>query len=50
MKKNNIEKKILGENDKHAFENALFLTEQKRLFLNMISSPGWARGLFLPER
>ena len=40
MKKIDIEKKILHENDKHAFENALFLTERKKLCLNMISSPG----------
>lgn len=40
MKKIDIEKKILRENDKHAFENTLFLTERKTLCLNMISSPG----------
>ncbi len=40
MKKVDIEKKILRENDKYAFENALFLTERKKLCLNMISSPG----------
>ncbi len=40
MKKIDIEKKILHENDKHAFENAMFLTERKKLCLNMISSPG----------
>ena len=40
MKKINIGKNILCENDKHAFENALFLTERKNLCLNMISSPG----------
>ena len=40
MEKINIEKKILGENERHAFENIVFLTEKKKLCLNMISSPG----------
>ena len=40
MKKIDIGKKILGENEKYAFENILFLTERKKLCLNMISSPG----------
>lgn len=40
MKKINIEKKILRENEKHAFENIVLLTEKKKLCLNMISSPG----------
>ena len=40
MKKIDIGKKILIENEKHAFENILFLTERKKLCLNMISSPG----------
>ena len=40
MKKINIGKKILSENEKYAFENILFLTERKKLCLNMISSPG----------
>ncbi len=40
MKKIDIGKKILCENEKYAFENILFLTEQKKLCLNMISSPG----------
>ena len=40
MKKINVGKKILNENEKYAFENILFLTEQKKLCLNMISSPG----------
>jgi hydrogenase nickel incorporation protein HypB len=40
MKKIDIGKKILSENEKYAFENILFLTEQKKLCLNMISSPG----------
>jgi hydrogenase nickel incorporation protein HypB len=40
MKKIDISKKILIENEKYAFENILFLTERKKLCLNMISSPG----------
>jgi len=40
MKKIDIGKKILIENEKHAFENILFLSERKKLCLNMISSPG----------
>ena len=40
MKKIKVGKKILGENEKYAFENILFLTERKKLCLNMISSPG----------
>ena len=40
MKKIDIGKKILGENEKYAFENILFFTERKKLCLNMISSPG----------
>ena len=40
MKKIIVGKKILSENEKYAFENILFLTEQKKLCLNMISSPG----------
>ncbi len=40
MKKIDIGKKILSENEKYAFENILFLAEQKKLCLNMISSPG----------
>ncbi|MHC4596191.1 MAG: hydrogenase nickel incorporation protein HypB, partial [Planctomycetota bacterium] len=39
-KKVNVGKKILSENEKYAFENILFLAEQKKLCLNMISSPG----------
>lgn len=40
MKKIDIGKKILSENEKYALENMLFLTEKKKLCLNMISSPG----------
>ena len=40
MKKVNIEKKILSQNEKFALDNIMFLAEQKKLCLNMISSPG----------
>jgi len=40
MKKVNVGKKILSENEKYAFENVLFFREHKKLCLNMISSPG----------
>jgi len=40
MKKIDVGKKILSENEKYAFENILFLTERKKLCLNIISSPG----------
>ena len=40
MKKIDVGKKILGANEKYAFENIMFLAERKKLCLNMISSPG----------
>ena len=40
MKKIDVGKKILGENEKYAFENIMFLAEKKKVCLNMISSPG----------
>jgi hydrogenase nickel incorporation protein HypB len=40
MKKVNVEKKILSENERYALENILFFAKQKKLCLNMISSPG----------
>jgi len=40
MKKIDVGRKILGENEKYAFENIMFLAEKKKLCLNMISSPG----------
>ncbi|OHB78085.1 MAG: hydrogenase accessory protein HypB [Planctomycetes bacterium RBG_16_55_9] len=40
MKKIDIGKKILSENEKYALDNILFFAEQKKLCLNMISSPG----------
>jgi len=36
----NVGKKILGANEEYAFKNSRFLTERKKLCLNMISSPG----------
>ncbi len=40
MKKIDIGKKILGENEKYALENLFFFAQQKKLCLNIISSPG----------
>jgi hydrogenase nickel incorporation protein HypB len=40
MKKVEINKKILGENEKFALENLFFFTKQKKICLNIISSPG----------
>ncbi len=40
MKKINVGRKILSENEKYAFENVLFFHKHKKLCLNMISSPG----------
>ncbi len=40
MKKVDVGKKILSENEKRALENIMFFAEQKKLCLNMISSPG----------
>jgi hydrogenase nickel incorporation protein HypB len=49
MKKIDIGKKILGENEKYAFENILFFTERKKLCLNMISSPGSGKTTILAK-
>jgi hydrogenase nickel incorporation protein HypB len=49
MKKIDIGKKILSENEKYAFENILFLTERKKLCLNMISSPGSGKTTILAK-
>jgi hydrogenase nickel incorporation protein HypB len=40
MYKVNIGKKILSSNEEYALKNSQILTEQKKLCLNMISSPG----------
>ncbi len=49
MKKIDVGKKILIENEKHAFENILFLTEKKKLCLNVISSPGSGKTTILAK-
>jgi hydrogenase nickel incorporation protein HypB len=40
MKKIDVGKKILAENEKYALENLLFLTKKNIFCLNIISSPG----------
>jgi hydrogenase nickel incorporation protein HypB len=40
MKKVDVGKKILTENEKYALENLLFLAKRKKFCLNIISSPG----------
>jgi hydrogenase nickel incorporation protein HypB len=40
MQKKKIGKKILSANEEYALKNSRFLAEQKKLCLNMISSPG----------
>lgn len=40
MKKVDIGKKILTENEKYALENIFFFAEKKKFCLNIISSPG----------
>jgi len=40
MYKVNVGKKILSANEEYALKNSQLLTEQKKLCLNMISSPG----------
>src|SRR4030043_2333748 len=40
MYKGNVGKKILSSNEEYALKNSRLLTEQKKLCLNMISSPG----------
>ena len=40
MKKIEIGKKILTENEKYALENSLFFARRKKFCLNIISSPG----------
>jgi hydrogenase nickel incorporation protein HypB len=40
MYKVNIGKKILSSNEEYALKNSQLITEQKKLCLNMISSPG----------
>ena len=40
MKKIDLGKKILAENEKYALENLFFFTKKKKFCLNIISSPG----------
>lgn len=40
MKKVDISRKILSENDRYAFDNIMLFNEKKLFCLNMISSPG----------
>ena len=40
MKKVDVSKKILSENDRYAFDNIMLLNRKKVFCLNMISSPG----------
>ncbi|MBN1805180.1 MAG: hydrogenase nickel incorporation protein HypB [Sedimentisphaerales bacterium] len=49
MKKIDVGKKILLKNERHAFENIMFLTERKILCLNMISSPGSGKTTILAK-
>ena len=49
MKKIKIEKKILSENEKFALDNIMFFGEQKKLCLNMISSPGSGKTTILTK-
>jgi len=49
MKKVEINKKILGENEKFALENLFFFTKKKKLCLNIISSPGSGKTTILTK-
>ncbi|MHC4439415.1 MAG: hydrogenase nickel incorporation protein HypB [Planctomycetota bacterium] len=49
MKKVDINKKILGENEKFALENLFFFAKQKKLCLNIISSPGSGKTTILAK-
>jgi len=49
MKKIDIGKKILTENEKYALENLLFFTKKKKLCLNIISSPGSGKTTILAK-
>jgi hydrogenase nickel incorporation protein HypB len=40
MKKVDVSRKILNENDRYAFDNIMLFNEKKAFCLNMISSPG----------
>jgi hydrogenase nickel incorporation protein HypB len=49
MKKVEINKKILGENEKFAIENLFFFAKKKKLCLNIISSPGSGKTTILAK-
>lgn len=49
MSKINISKKILIANEQYALENSRLLTEQKKLCLNVISSPGSGKTTILAK-
>lgn len=49
MKKVDINKKILGKNEKFALENLFFFTKKKKLCLNIISSPGSGKTTILAK-
>ena len=49
MKKVDINKKILGENEKFALENLFFFAKKKNLCLNIISSPGSGKTTILAK-
>ena len=49
MYKVNIGKKILSSNEEYALKNSQFLIEQKKLCLNMISSPGSGKTTILAK-
>lgn len=49
MKKVEINKKILGENEKFALENLFFFNKQKKICLNIISSPGSGKTTILTK-
>ncbi len=49
MKKIDVAKKILNENDRYAFENILLLSKKKVFCLNMISSPGSGKTTILTK-
>ena len=49
MKKIDVAKKILNENDKYAMDNILLLSKRKIFCLNMISSPGSGKTTILAK-
>jgi len=49
MKKIDVGKKILSANEEYALKNSLILSKQKKLCLNMISSPGSGKTTILTK-